>query len=367
MHLVLTITNIAVWLTFAVGQTSETPAYVRRGDQAEQHFREHRNKLAAFHAALRAYVEIRASQLLPQMDDAPPQPVVWGYDILPEIVDEPAQPGGVRFASRRYNWKLTDEYVSGEEEKLRRATLELDRLRRLPANNGVEAVEGLIREYRNLVGNQKTIDQYIQYNRFWQRMIVTDRPRFDQLTRIYNLLVQSPDPETSQIVREVLGKPDVPRFIRVSRPVAGRLILHVPMYTDIESETYLDRIRTAIERFWHARDESTDYRVEVEFRSVRQQNRPRPGAHLDIRAHAAGFPIDGGVLTSGAETTYAFVGRFMALGPGDLSSRALAHEFGHVLGFRDGYVRGYRDLGEEGLEIMEVTSSFKPAPTFVPE
>ena len=36
----------------------------------------------------------------------------------------------------------------------------------------------------------------------------------------------------------------------------------------------------------------------------------------------------------------------------------IAHEFGHVLGFRDGYIRGYRDLGETGFEILELTSAF---------
>jgi hypothetical protein len=77
-----------------------------------------------------------------------------------------------------------------------------------------------------------------------------------------------------------------------------------------------------------------------------------------VRAQIAKFPEDGAVLTTGAQTTYSLVGRYIALGPGDLSTRTLAHEFGHVLGFRDGYVRGYRDLGERGFEIMELTSVF---------
>jgi hypothetical protein len=31
----------------------------------------------------------------------------------------------------------------------------------------------------------------------------------------------------------------------------------------------------------------------------------------------------------------------------------LAHEFGHVLGFRDRYIRGYRDLEKDGFEVLE--------------
>jgi hypothetical protein len=29
-----------------------------------------------------------------------------------------------------------------------------------------------------------------------------------------------------------------------------------------------------------------------------------------------------------------------------------------VLGFQDGYVRGYRDLGKDGFEILEITPKF---------
>jgi hypothetical protein len=82
------------------------------------------------------------------------------------------------------------------------------------------------------------------------------------------------------------------------------------------------------------------------------------GERVDVRAIASRFPGDGAVLTTGAQTTHSLVGRYIALAPGDLSTRTLAHEFGHVLGFHDGYIRGYRDLGEQGFEIMELTSAF---------
>ena len=34
------------------------------------------------------------------------------------------------------------------------------------------------------------------------------------------------------------------------------------------------------------------------------------------------------------------------------------HEFGHLLGFPDGYIRGYKDLGETGLQIEELTTVY---------
>ena len=37
-----------------------------------------------------------------------------------------------------------------------------------------------------------------------------------------------------------------------------------------------------------------------------------------------------------------------------MAPNVLAHEFGHILGFADGYFRGYRDRGPEGFEVLEV-------------
>jgi hypothetical protein len=32
----------------------------------------------------------------------------------------------------------------------------------------------------------------------------------------------------------------------------------------------------------------------------------------------------------------------------------MAHEFGHILGFIDGYFRGYRDRDTQGYEVLEI-------------
>jgi hypothetical protein len=115
---------------------------------------------------------------------------------------------------------------------------------------------------------------------------------------------------------------------------------------------------------WQANDGYMEYAVEVDLRRISPSElygkgpAPARGDHINLQSHAARFPSDGAVLTTGAEAIHSFVGRYVALGPGDLSRRTLAHEFGHLLGFRDGYIRGYRDLGKEGFEILELTSIF---------
>ena len=60
------------------------------------------------------------------------------------------------------------------------------------------------------------------------------------------------------------------------------------------------------------------------------------------------------MLTTGSNRTYAIPGRYVAVGPTPLSTRIIAHEFGHILGFTDRYLRGARDLGRAGYNILEI-------------
>lgn len=65
---------------------------------------------------------------------------------------------------------------------------------------------------------------------------------------------------------------------------------------------------------------------------------------------------EGAVLTTGAASLQITGGRALVLGPHDVSPRTLAHEFGHILGFPDTYLRGYRDLGADGLQVLELVA-----------
>jgi hypothetical protein len=353
---------LALILALQILQAEERPAYAREGDRVEQEFLSHRDRLIAFFSALRSLLDQQtpvSGVNLPtlQAQDAPPPSVGirFGYGVLPRIVNNPAAavPPVSVFS---YSWPITDGYIAGEGVKLDRAEETLRHVSIAPAEEKTKLITDLVAEYRRLLNNQRTIDQYIQYNLFWQRSIVQDRVRFDQLTKVYELM-KSDDPDVTKAIREVLGKPAAPSFIKVDRSAApGRIVVRVPVYTDIEDQEFLSKAKSAIEDLWQAREGDTLYRVEIDLH-------PSPplaqfGDHIDVRAHAARFPENGAVLTTGAQTTHSLVGRYVALAPGDLPARTLAHEFGHVLGFRDGYVRGYRDLGDHGFEILELTSVF---------
>jgi len=274
--------------------------------------------------------------------------------MLPRIVDTPV-PASPPVSVFNYSWPITDGYIAGEKIKLDQADASLRNLSNVSTEEKGTAIRNLILEYRKLLANQRTIDQYLQYNQFWQRAIAQDRARFDQLTKVYDLL-KSDEANTARAIREVLGKPDVPAFIKIDRSMPDSVIVRVPVYTDIVDEEFLAKAKSAIEQIWQVQDGDVKYLLEIEFREVPPT--VEQGTRIDVRAHATRFPEDGAVLTTGAQATHSLVGRYVALAPGDLSTRTLAHEFGHILGFRDGYIRGYRDLGDRGFEILELTSVF---------
>jgi hypothetical protein len=348
-------------LGFGAFQADERPPYVREGDRVEQQFRAYRDRLNRFFTTLRGMIELQPPATvgaLPrlQQQDAPPPPVNarFGYGVLPRIVDAPP-PANPPVSVFSYSWPITEGYIAGENIRLDRAEVELRNVTSDGSESKTALISRLILEYRNMLGNQRTIDQYIQYNEFWQQAIAQDRPRFDQLTKVYELM-KSDAPDTARAIREVLSKPDVPRFIEVDRSNPHAVIVRVPVYTDVDDDEFLTRTKNAIEEIWQAQDQDAMFLLEVEFRKIAPIH--ERGARIDVRAHAATFPEDGAVLTTGAQTNHSLVGRYIALAPGDLSTRTIAHEFGHIIGFRDGYIRGYRDLGEQGFEILELTTVF---------
>jgi hypothetical protein len=354
-----------VLLLLALLQSS--PAHVREGDRVEQEFRNHRDRLARYFDSLRPVVEkevspAEAEALLRQLESPPPPVGIYGYQMLPRIIHIPQPPTPIRSFS--YSWPITEGYVRAEAAKLERATSDLARVAVASRGEKLSLLTELANQYRELVKNQKTIDQYIEYNRFWQRSISESRGRYDRMTEIYWML-KSGNPGTASAIRDVLGKPDAPRHIRIRRQGANHVVLHVRVYTDIEDEEYLSHARRVIEEIWRAEENGVRYAVEIDLRKVSTRDlyrggrdAPKHGDHVDLDRHVGRFPGDGGVLTTGAEFTYGSVGRYIALGPGDLDPRTLAHEFGHILGFNDGYIRGYTDLGEQGFEILELTAFF---------
>lgn len=129
-------------------------------------------------------------------------------------------------------------------------------------------------------------------------------------------------------------KPIKVKFLKWTQQKNTNLIT-VTLYSDIKDAQYNRRIANIIETNWQFQTETENYQVKIDLKPLKGQ------------------PQDGAQITANAESTHAELGHAIRLGPAPLTENVLAHEFGHVLGFKDLYYRSYKKRGGT-LEIMEV-------------
>ncbi len=392
------------------------PACVRRGDAVEAHYQVYERRLQRFYETLSARVKVDAPDLYPKLETAPPHEATYGWGLLPRLLPMPApQPTPAvrpRAVSRWYSWPWTDQKIDTEMKKLDGYDADLERLPVLQDAERRAIYERLVREYPRLPEAQRNIDDHLRYNRLWQPGIVADRGGYDRRTRLHDAVLErqavldalqarddaafakaidgvsnldhtrpreqleselrNRERQLADEIHDVIDEIDPPAFLRITRPTPYSWVLRVPVYTDIEDPVFLDGFRNAIETIWRLRDGEDEYRVELIIHTISPEDLyrrrtgcksstearcrpPHKGDRIDLAAHVALFPSNGVRLTTGATLTYA-LGGAIVLGPGEAGPHLLAHEFGHMLGFRDEYFRGYRDLGPDGFLVMEVVA-----------
>ncbi len=341
-----------------------------RGHQVEVHQQALKERLDRIHNGLSEQLRRDAPDLLPAVE--PPPPIAYGYQILPRIVSDappgpPAKPHVVSFS-----WPWSETLISREMTSLERLDSDLAKASQGPVEGRHTAYEAIVADYKKAVDRRRVIDANIDYNWLWQRQIANDRPLFDRLTARLNTEADklerpaAPVPESEARVVDL----DPPAFVRVDSPAGRVRIVTVPFYTDILDSAEIESFRRAIETYWHVYDGQDEYRVRLTVNAIPPERLycgptddgkapaaacapPAKGEHIDLEAHVARFPADGAVLTTGAASLQLTAGRAIVLGPHDVAPRTLAHEFGHVLGFPDAYLRGYKDLGADGFQVME--------------
>lgn len=347
------------------------PAYVVRGRQTEAIQRAFTARLEHFHITLANTLRRTAPDLLPRLDPPPPA-VRTGYQLLPSIVSDasptpPSKPQAVSFY-----WGWSDTLYERQTRDLGQLEADLAAVAVSPAGGSRSStLESLIARYRTIVSARTSIDADVGYNWLWQSEIANNRARFDAATRLIDAaltLTAADAPLTSDIL-SAGAAPDPGTFVRVESPSRHVHVVTVLMVTDIVDDAFVERFKSAAEGHWALTASGEDYRVRLEMTRLSPERLycgapvtglplgscapPAKGERIDLETHTARFPPGRAVLTTGASALHARGRRVIALTPFDVAPRVLAHEVGHLLGFPDAYLRGYRDLGPEGFRVIE--------------
>ena len=380
----LTVGAVIAWPAAAQPADEAEPpiaAYIARGDMVEATYEAYVERLKRYQARLREHLEADAPDLAEQLTEEPPTPVPYGYQIVPEFtIAEATEPTPPR--SGGYSWPWTNQVLDRQQTALANAEQHLDQVDGMTPETRRQTYEQLTDGYDALEAGQRQVDQHLKHNRFWQEVIANDWGRFEQQIILHDAVVEREqnrhllatrnmaNESTEQVkakiaaldtqIEEGQPEPTAPSFIEIVENTPRRKLFKVPLYTDIPDADFVRASVEAIETIWQLEADGVAYRLEVDLRTMTaadvygEDPTPADGEHIVLNDHVARFPTDGGVLTTGSNRTYAIPGRYVAVGPSPISNRTMAHEFGHILGFTDRYVRGARDMGRAGYNILEI-------------
>ena len=377
----------------------EVAAYLRRGDEVGARYRSYQNRLESLCAPLDGRTKEIGADLAAKLAAARSPSTLSGYQIVPKLAPDVLAPAGrPRATSMRYSWPWTEKLISVETEKIIRDALEFPQ--DTMTTTAPDAYVNLANVCLALFTQKQLVDAHLRYNLFWQAEIAKERAGYDRMTELHDAVLErqalldaldAPDEdafkkalaeipgaaagktratlgteltERAQILeKKILSATDpnpLMPFVFIEHMESRLWVVRVLFYTDIEEPDFIRAFKASVEKIWRVHDGEDEFRVELSIKALSATrlyggSPPRRGESVDVVRHISLFPTDGAVLTTGAITTHV-VGPAVVLGPHDIAPHVLAHEFGHILGFKDLYFRAYRDLGQDGFDVMEIVA-----------
>lgn len=325
--------------------------------------RERRDKIDNHLVSARDTLDTRlrhdAPELLPRLFLQPP--LRRGYGLLPEIVDSPPLKPITLRASR-----FSLRTVSDRSER----TLDFARdLAQRSANMLGGSLAELVADFEDLRSRLRRLDKQIAYHTHWQSAVISRADYFAERNRLLRLLEAAKGDRDRLDLVIFEQRPRIARFyprseLKAYRAADGKIVLPVSVVTDIEDSPFLDAFRDAVDAaFVHsAAARERGFAVELTLREIKPDElypdgAPATGEQIALGEHVKRFSKGAFVLTTGASHTNVLRGRYIIFGPSPVSHRTLAHEFGHLLGLDDAYLRGYEGGVDDpfGVVLVEWT------------
>ncbi len=235
------------------------------------------------------------------------------------------------------------------------------------------SIERLTEQFSSILGDYQNLEEHVAYHEHWQYAVLRYPIYFQQRNRLLPdaealaaLARSGSDPDREAVLRDRLLD-----AVSVFRPTpglamhddgAGGLVLPVSVCTDIPDGAFLETTNRIVEDAFHQPlpGSSGEFRLEVSWRRIPlgelyPEQAPALGDPIDTADHLDRFDDCPLVLSTGAASTHAQVGRYVLLDSAPTTPGVLAHEFAHLLGFEDAYLRGYEGdpLSENGAELIE--------------
>lgn len=318
--------------------------------------------LSQLHSRLRALTAQRPD-LLARLEKEAPKAAKPGYGVLSPIeADEPdltvASP-----VEKSYSMAELGQWLEKEQSLLAELDARLE-LRSTPLEKEIDF-------YNKRAETFRTLDVHFSYHSFWQDQVLK-WPQFwdrkNQLLALYRSW-RTPLPGGT-------GTPDVRgklerEMLRIAPGAAlclkpapsGWSTLPVRIATDITDEAFLAAFSDAVERHWNDVQAMKEARLRISLawdrvspETLYPEGPPQQGERIDPAQHRKRFGQAPLVLTTGADSTHVLGGGIF-LGADPVTPGVLAHEFAHVIGFEDAYIRAYDGSAADphGVVFREVT------------